>query len=209
MWIFLSILLFIIILITVVLLLPVFITIKYNKDDGLYLRYKILHKTFGGESSSSDNSFAKNIKNALGLSRLEKDKLKTKAEKTNILHTVKDSFSLIVDLLKELVGLLKYCKAKIFKVNIVCANTDAAEAAISYGECCAVMMPILRYLHSLIDIKPSGKEINISCKYDTDVSSFDFETVISVRIFRIVSALLHAIFAEAKRKIKNQLSKES
>ena len=111
MWIFLSVLLFIIILITVVLLLPVFITIKYNKDDGLYLRYKILHKTFGGESSSSDNAFAKNIKSALGLSRLEKDKLKTKAEKTNILHTVKDSFSLIVDLLKELVGLLKYCKA--------------------------------------------------------------------------------------------------
>ncbi len=203
MWIFLGILLFLIILITAILLLPIYVTIKTDENGELYFRYKILNKTFG-ENPDPNDPILKALKSASGISRLEKDSLKTNIEKTSLLKTVKESFSLIVDLLKELVGLLKYCKAKVFKLNIVCANTDAAEAAIDYGQCCAVVSPVLGYLSSLIDIRPSSKDITILCDYSSDNSSFYFETILIVRLCRVLAALFRAIIAEAKRIAKKR-----
>lgn len=203
MWIFLSILLFVSLLITAILMLPIYVTIKTDENGEFYFRYKILNKTFG-ENPDPNDPLVKILKSASGISRLEKDSLKTNIEKTSLLKTVKESFSLIVDLLKELVGLLKYCKAKVFKLNIVCADTDAAEAAIAYGQCCAIVSPVLGYLSSLINIKPSGKDINILCDYNSDNSSFYFETVLVVRLCRVLAALFRAIIAEAKRIAKKR-----
>ena len=198
MWIVLSVLLFLILLITAILLLPVYVTIKTDENGELYFRYKILHKTFG-ENPNPNDPLVKILKSASGISRLEKDSIKTNIKRTNLLKTVKDSFSLIIDLLKELLGLLKYCKAKVFKLHIVCADTDAAEAAITYGECCAIAVPVLGYVESLIDIDPSVKDVNISCDYNSVKGSFYFETVLVVRLCRVLAALFRAVLAEANR----------
>lgn len=198
MWIFLGILFFIAALITAILLLPIYVIIKTDENGELIFRYKILHKTFG-ENPNPNDPIIKMLKNASGISRLEKGSIKANAKQTSVLSTLKSSFSLIIDLLKELLGLLKYCKAKTFKLNIVCADTDAAEAAISYGQCCAFVVPALAYIDSLIDIKPSGKDINISCDYSSAKGSVFFDTVLVVRLHRVLAALLRAIIAEAKR----------
>lgn len=198
MWIFLGILFCVLALITAILLLPIYVIIKTDENGELIFRYKILHKTFG-ENPNPNDPIMKMLKNASGISRLEKGSIKENAKQTNILSTLKNSFSLIIDLLKELLGLLKYCKATTFKLNIVCADTDAAEAAISYGQCCAFVVPVLGYIDSLIDIKPSGRSINISCDYTSCESSVCFQTVLVVRLHRVLAALLRAIIAEAKR----------
>ena len=106
--------------------------------------------------------------------------------------------------MKEVAGLLKKCTATVFKLNIECAAGNAADAAINYGQCCAFTYPALGFLHSVMKFKESGEEVNVSCKYDNNQSSFSFETVLAVKISHVVAALLRIVFAEAKRMGKNE-----
>lgn len=198
MWIFLGILLFLVCIITVILLLPVYVIIKSNADDSFYFRYKFLGKTYG-ENPDPNDPIVKTLKSASGISRLEKDAIKKNIRDNNLIKTLREDFTLVVDLLKELLGLVKRCKAKVFRLEIVCANSDAAEAAIKYGTCCAVAYPLLGYLRSLIRIKSSGEEVNISCDFNSDESRFSFETILVIPVYRVLGAFLRAAFKEAKR----------
>ncbi len=196
--IFLGIILFLGLVMTAVLLLPIYVIIKTDQNGELQFRYKVLHKTFG-EKSNPNNPLVRSLKSASGVSRLEKQSIKTNIRKKDFLSTVRESFNLIVDLLKEIIGLLRYCKIKVLKLKVVCADTDAADAAMSYGECCAVVYPLLGYLHSFVDVKPSGEEVSILCDYSSDEGSFDFETVLVVRVWRVLVALWRIVLAESKR----------
>lgn len=203
MWIFLSVIAFLALLITAILLLPIFVTIKIDEENDFYIRYKILHKTFG-ENPDPNNPIVKTLKNASGISRLEKKPSEESKEDDGLLETVKDNLSLITDLLKELLNLFKRCKTKTFKLKIICADENAADAAISYGECCAVVYPILGYLHSIINIRKRGKKIDISCDYNGSEGEFSFETVLVIRLFRVLGALFRTVVAEAKRLAAEQ-----
>ena len=203
MWIFLSIVLFLGLVITAVLLLPVYVIVKADQSGELQLRYKILHKTFG-EEPDPNNPIVRTLKSASGVSRLEKQNIKTNIQKNDFISTLRESFSLIVDLLREIVGLLRYCKIKVLKLNIICADADAADAAMSYGECCAVVYPLLGYLHSFVDVKPSGEDVRILCDYDGDEGSWSFETVLTVRVWRVLVALWRTVLAESKRMAEQQ-----
>ncbi len=198
MWIFLSILAFIILLITVILLLPVYIIIKTDQNGEMIFRYKILFKTFG-EDPNPDNPIVKTLKEISGVTRLDKEKLKESAKKGNLLETLNDSFSLILGLLKRLLGLLKFCTVKVLKVKIVCAESDAAQTAIDYGRCYAVVSPLLSFLHSSMKIRPKGEDINITCNFEKAESYYEFETVLVVRVFRVLGALFRAAYDEAQR----------
>ena len=202
MWIFLGILAFIILLITVILLLPIYVIIKTDKDGEIIILYKILHKTFG-ENPNPDNPILKTLKKATGVERLEKKNLKTNTEKSGLSDTVATSLNLIIDLLKELLALLYYCTAKKFRLKIVCADSDAADAAISYGSCCAIVYPILGYLHSVINIKKRGQDISIDCIYEDGKDAFEFESVLVIRVFRVLAALIRVSYAEALRISRN------
>ncbi len=201
MWIVLGIIAFIALVITVILLLPIYVTIKIDKENDFYFRYKFLNKTYG-ENPDPNNKIIKTLKDASGVSRLEKNNINNSSDESTI-TIIKENFSLIVELLKEIVMLLRFCKAKKFKLNIVCADECAANAAITYGECCAIASPILGYIHSLVKVKRSGESINIECKYDSNDSEFTFETILVVRVFRVIAALLRVIWAEAKRQNEN------
>lgn len=201
MWIVLGIIAFIVLVITVILLLPIYITIKIDKENDFSFKIKFLNKVFG-EKTDNDNKLVKTLKDALGVSRFKKKK-KSNSSDENIVTIIKENFSLIVELIKEIVRLLTFCKAKKFNLNIVCANKCAATAAITYGECCAIVSPILGFIHSIVKIKRSSENINIECKYDSDDSEFTFETVLLVRVFRVIAAFLRVMWSEAKHRNSN------
>ena len=75
MWIFLGILAFIIILIIAILLLPVYVILRSDENGEVYLRYKILFKTFG-EDPDPNNPIIKTLLDASGISELKGDKSK-------------------------------------------------------------------------------------------------------------------------------------
>ena len=198
MWIFLCILLFLALLITVILMLPVDVIIKTDEKGELIFRYKLLFKTYG-ENPNPNDPIVKTLKKAAGVDRLDKQKIKASAEHSGVLHTLVESIDLIKDLLKEIVGLLKYCTAKKLKINIVCAADDAFETAITYGECYAVVAPLVGFIHGAMKVKKSGRSININCDFLSSKGLFEFETVITVKLFRVIAAFLRATWAEAMR----------
>jgi hypothetical protein len=202
MWIFLSIVLFIALIITAILLLPVSIIIKTDQNGEVILRYKLLFKTFG-EDPDPDNPIVKTLKEASGLSRLEKENLKDSAQKNSYLSTLSESFTLIITLLKRLLNVLHFGTLKVLKLHITCAEDDAAKTAIDYGRCCALAYPFLGFLHSNLRVRKKGEDINISCDYESKKGDYSFELVLVLRFFRVLGAFLATAFDEAKRISQN------
>ena len=198
MWIFLGIVGFLALLITVILLLPVTVIIKTDQNDEVILRYKFLGKTYG-EDPDPNNPIIKTLKDVSGITRLEKENLKDEIEKTSFLSALKESLSLITALLKRLLSLLKYCKVKVLKLNIICAEADAAQTAIDYGRCCALVYPFLGFIHSNLKVRKKGEDINISCDYESRKSDYTLEAVLVLRFSRVLEALFRAAYDEAKR----------
>ena len=203
MWIFLGIVAFLALLITAILMLPVYIILKTDTNGELILRYKFLNKIYG-ENPDPNNRVVKTLKDASGFSRLEKDKLKNSVKSGSLSNTVSESLTLIISLLKRLLALLKYCKIKILKIKIVCAEGDAAQTAINYGRCYAVLAPFMSFLHSTMKISKKGEDISINCDYLKEKGVFEFETLLQVRIYRVIVALFLAAFDEAKRISKQE-----
>ena len=198
MWILAGIATFIILLISVILVLPVDIILKTDLAGELIFRCKFLGKTYGGNSKPS-NSVAKMLKETLGLSRVEKDNLADSIKIGGLSSTISESLSLIISLLKRLLQLLSHCKVKVLKLNIVCAENDAAKTAICYGTCHAIVWPIIGLVHSNMKVCEKGEEINIACDYSNGKGAVKFETVITARVFRAIVALIHVAADEAKR----------
>ncbi len=207
MWILLSVLAFLILLIAVILMLPVDIIFRTDPQGELIFRYKFLGKEYG-EDPNPDNPIVKFLKEASGLSRVEKESLADSIKSEGVSGTISESVSLIIALLKRLAELLKHCKIKTLKLKIVCAEGDAAKTAISYGTCHAVLWPIIGFLHSKMRVCEKGKDINILCDYSARKGCVEFETQLVVRIFRALTALFLATMDEAKRQAQMSRSQD-
>lgn len=204
-WILLGIFLFLVGAITVIGLLPVYIIIKSDEHDSFYLRYKFLNKLYGDEEEK-DNTILKSLKSATGLSRLDKKSIQQNLKDNRLLQFLREDLPLLVEILKELLRLLKRCKAKTFQLQIVCADTDAAAAAIKYGLCTAAVYPLLGYLHSAIKFRPAGEKIDISCDFTGGKSSFALETVLVVRVYRVFGALVRILLPQFKQALRESVT---
>ncbi len=200
MWIFAGIVVFIILLIAVILMLPVDVIVKTDSSGELIFRYKFLSKIYG-ENPDPSNPVVKMLKDTSGLSRVEKDRLADSIRSGGLSATISESLSLIISLLKRLLELLKHCKVKVLRLNIVCAEGDAAKTAIAYGACHAIVWPIIGLVHSNMKVQKAGEEINIACDYSKGKGSVEFETVIRLSVFRALVALIHTAVDEAKRAV--------
>ncbi len=193
MWIFLGIILFLTLLVILFLSLPIYLIIKTDNEGRIIFLFKVLHKTFG-QSHTSDGGIIKTLKKATGTDKFE--------EKSKKASSFNDLIGLIIDVLKELIGLVKHCTADKFKLKIICANEDAATAAISYGACCAAVYPLSGFLHSAMKIKKSGEDITVDCIYQNDKAEFFVEIVLSIRVFRVLGAALTVLYREIKRRMQ-------
>lgn len=201
MWIFLSILAFIVILITAILLLPVYIIIKNDENNNLILLYKILFKTFG-ENPDPDNPIVNLIKESSGVSKIEKKNLEKNIEQSGLASTVGDTMRILMNLLKEVPAILKHCTAKKFHIKVVCSEDNAADTAISYGQCCAAVYPITSFLSSNMKVKRRGQNIDISTDFTQGESVFRYDLLISVRLYRAIIALFKVAYKEAQRNME-------
>ncbi len=192
MWIALGIIGIILLLVIIFILLPVKIIIKNDKENNFSFTGKFLFLSFGDDKKK--NKTFGNFKKKVGADK------KKKGKKTDVLTLVKENLGLLKDVLVELVGLLKHCKGEKFQLEIVCYSDDAALAAIHYGECCAVVYPILGFINSLLKIKERKRKIDIRCDYNCGKSSVAFEFCLSVKILYILIAAFKVVKAKLNKK---------
>ena len=200
MWIVLGIVGFLALLITVILLLPVKVIIKSDENNELYLRYKFLGKTYGEDPDPND-PIVLMLKKAGGVTRLEKKNLQASVKSGGLQKTVTDSFQLIIDLLKEVLGLLQYATARRLHVKIRCGGEDAAETAIHYGQYCAIAHGFLNVLQGFVKIRKRGCKIDIGCDFFGE-DAFAYDILLVVRFNHVLAGFWRAVVAEAKRMAK-------
>lgn len=199
MWIFIGIVAFLALLIFIIMMIPVYIIVKTDENGEFIIRYKLLNKIYG-ENPDPNQPIIKLLKESVGVTRLEKSS--TKGHKHTTMDTLRyfsDSFSLIIGLFKRLLQLLKYCTVTKLKINVVCADEDASQAAVNYGIAYSIISPLLGMAHSLVKVRPRGEKINVSCDYSATETKYDFDVVLMVRFFRVLSAIIRASYDEYKR----------
>lgn len=198
MWIFLGIVLFILLLITIILLLPVSFIIKSDPNGEFIILYKILFKTFG-EDPNPNQPIVKVLKDISGIKRLDKKEFKQSTKNGELFSTLREDLNLIIDILKKLLELLKNCKIKSMKIDIICAEEDAAKTAIAYGTCYAVISPLINLVHNSMKIRKKAQKINIQVDYHRQEPYFNLDIILVTPLFRVVGALLKLAYEEAKR----------
>lgn len=203
MWIALGIVAFLALLITVILLLPVYIIFQNDEDDQLQILYKILFKTFG-EEPDPDNPILKGLKKSSGLARIEKQQLEKTIDQSGVYETVAETCRIVWDLLKEVAALLKYCTLKTFRLRVMCSGEDAVEAAMDYGQCCAVVYPVAGALSAMMKTRKKAWDMDIRCDFSGGDAVFDYRIVVSVRVCRLLAAFFRVALEEAKRTVAEE-----
>lgn len=213
-------LLILILLIALILLCPVGIIIKNDKKKGIELFIKILflkipietdkkepakkkpaeYKYERKKPAKKSKGFLQNILDALGISKLTN--IRKDTEKQGFADTIGDTVSVIINIIKQIAGLFKHIKIKKLFINCICGGEDAAQAAMDYGIACAAIYPISGYLHSIVKINSRKEDINVQCDFNREDSFFEFDTLLSVQVIFIITALIKLIAEESKRKVQ-------
>ena len=198
MWIALGIIGFLAALVTAIVLLPIKFIIKNDENNELILLYKLLGKTFGEDPDPND-PIIKSLKTAAGVDRLGKAELKKSIRSEGLQETIKSSYAMIIDLLKEVVALLKLCKITKLDIKIRTVGDGPDEAAIHYGQYSAVTYGLLNAINGVVKIRKRGYHVDIGCDFFGTESVFRYHVVLVTRFGRVLAALWRVVLAEAKR----------
>ena len=209
-WILLGIFAAILLTVVAILRIPIDLMLKNDQKNKLIFSVKCLFWSFDGKSDKKpkgngakkpakkkdekENSFIDALKEATGLKKFEN--LKETIKEDGFGETVSKTCSVVVDLFKEVGGLVKHSKAKRFSIHIVCAEDDAADTAINYGRCCSLVYPIVGYLGCYMKIPKRVRDIDISCDYSGQNGAFLYDFIVRVRLG---SVLVAAVKIVAKR----------
>ena len=196
MLIFLSILVAIILIIIILLLLPVHIIIKKDIEGDFEFNIKTLFFELNDKSNDKNSPF--DIKKLFGLDK--KDEEQKQKKRTTFTEKITYYSALISDIFSATTSVFKKITVLKLHLNIICAEEDAADTAISYGACCAVVLPIASTISSLTVIKKDAEKINISCDYTSEKGSISFDIHFFVRIYALLSAVIRFGLSRAKRK---------
>lgn len=197
--IFIGIVITILLLIITLLLLPVHIIIKKDKEDGFFFQIKVLFFNLSNNDSEDTNT-SYNIKKVFGLDKNQENKKTENKLKESFTQKVTRYSALISDVFNAATSVIKKITVKKLHIDIICAEEDAADTAISYGTCCAVVLPIASTISSLTNMKKDAESINISCDYTSEKGRFDFDIQFYVRLYALLSAVIKFGINHTKRK---------
>lgn len=200
--IFLIILLILALIIAVILILPVDIIIKSDEKGDLKLRYKFLFKIYG-ENPDPNNPIIKAVKKTTGIDKLEVKEIKKKLKESSYVPTALETISILKGLLGELGNILKHFSARLFKIDVKCSADDAADAAINYGQYCALIYPLTAGLGAFIKIPKRARKIKIGFAPELSDDKVEYEIIIRVKVMRVLAAFFRVAYKEAMRNLES------
>ena len=179
----LFIILAIILILCALLLLPAKLVIYNNDVNTFNFAVKIFSfKVFDSSKKKAPKS-KKNDKKP----KTEKEEQKKGGSSFKNIKSTVNKLSVIC---RAVLNTLKKSRLESLKSDIIISSSNAAQAAIEYGACCAVVYPLVNFIESSVKSKRNASDINIKCDFDSIICSFDFELIISLKLFYAVTALL-------------------
>ncbi len=143
----------------------------------------------------------------LGLSEISSiANLKKSLSKKGIVGTLHSIFTAVKQLFLRIAGLVKKGVFKKFDLTIVVADSDAADAALQFGQVCAVAFPMLQFLEN--SVKICKENIDIRCDYDLDSTQISFDGQLNYRPWHFVCFFMGLVMNYIKRSIKKEKSYE-
>ncbi len=167
--------------------------LTYGDDGKVRYKIKVLCFSFGGKEKQKkkkkkESRFGKKIKKLFGLDVFDNQ------DKTA--NGVSEKVGAAVALITVFAGQIKFIFSKLrldkLGLLIVCGDGDAADAAMNYGLVCASVYPLIGYLTANINTKKDAEKVRIGCDFDGD-SRIEFDIIISVRIYCLLSAFMNAM----------------
>lgn len=206
--IFLIVLITLALIVAAILMLPVDIIIRSDQKGRLQFRFKLLFKEYG-EKSNPSSPIAKAVKKTIGIDKLETAEIKKKLKEKSYLPTAEETISILKGLLSELGHILKHFTARLFKIEFSCATQDAADAAINYGQYCALIYPLTAGLGAFIKIPKRARKIKVGFAPELSEDKIEYEIIIRVRVVRVLIAFFRIALKEAMRNLENSDAKDT
>ena len=194
----------IILLIAIILMLKFKLIVSYDKQKGLKVLYRILFFTFG-KNPNPNSIIVRKLKRILEIDKIESaEVIKQDVEESGLSEAIRRIVTIVTLLAGRIFWLLKYCKILKLRIFAVCADEDAADAAIDYGLVCAAVYPFTAYLTSNIKTAKNAENIAVYCDFEGE-KQLEFDLTVSVRIIH----LLRALYRNAMEKAEAELQKEA
>ena len=208
MWIAFGIIGGVVLLITVILTLPVYVTAKDDEQGELMLRYRFLHKTFG-EEPDPDNPVLLYLLDVSGLSRAKGSAIKSNVKTSGVGVTLEDTCAILWSLLEQVVAVLPHCKLKRLNITVVCAGDDAAETAMHYGKCCAVLYPAIGMIHALLPVDRRHERVDVRADFHATEDEIHYDLKLRTNVCRVLIAFCKIVYKEALRANRDLISAQT
>ena len=193
---------------------PIYVTVLYEDELLLKLRFLCFSFKFksnkGSEKNNKDDSSDELNKKEKKVSKPKKEDKKSFLDiikENGIFSSTKIFKELMVIILKRVKKFITHIKANLVDINYVIVGEDASDTAIKYG----TISSIAYYLQSLFYTNKILKKskVNIIPGFNYQESCLELRFKASVRIFRIIS-LAFAVMCDIMKcmfKLKYQKNK--
>lgn len=89
---------------------------------------------------------------------------------------------------------------KRFTLGIVVGDSDAADAAMTYGTVCGTVYPVLTMLDSAMKFK--RRDVDIRCDFEREETQFSFDVQLNYRPWHFICFVFGMIWNYLKRSVK-------
>ena len=212
-------------LIFLLLSIPLRIYLRYDPEAELQYRVKYLFFTLADsekppreptqeaapavppkEKKKSKSSAASTLLSFLGFDEISTAaKARQSISENGLVATIGSVFAAVQDLFGRIFGVVKKGVFRKFDLEIVVGDSDAADAAFSYGAVCAAVYPLLTLLEDTMKFKK--RSVNIRCDFTREASTVRFDGQLNYRPRTFVAFLLGLFGRYLKQSLKKEGAK--
>lgn len=219
-WIFLGLFALIFLLLSI----PLRIYLRYDPEAELQYRVKYLFFTLADsekppreptqeaapappkEKKKSKSSAASTLLSFLGFDEISTAaRARQSISENGLVATIGSVFAAVQDLFGRIFGVVKKGVFRKFELEIVVGDSDAADAALSYGAVCAAVYPLLTLLEDTMKFKK--RSVNIRCDFTREASTVRFDGQLNYRPRTFVAFLLGLFGRYLKQSLKKEGAK--
>lgn len=192
------------VLVTAVLLIPIKVMLKNDENNVFHVKLNVLFKTFTILPAPPKTKPVKAKKKPKATPKRNLDRFHKTIQKDGLIATVSDTVELLKTALGEIFNVVRHVHITKLQMQIVCVGRDAADAAIQYGRCCALVYPLAGFVHSLTTVNPKHERIDVRCDFLGDQETLRYDVHLSVRVSHLVAAILRFVWKESSRMVPTE-----